>query len=320
MRIERTRRRLRNRYLNDPNVPGITGIGRRGKNLVLNYQEDMKWRSWGWLQLTRWLAWQPIQLTKMRRPQASQDHTKDYRPAPGGVSIGHVKITAGTLGGRAKRKSDGARVVLSNNHVLANSNNADIGDIVLQRGSFDGGSSPNQDFATLLDWVPIDFAGNPNEVDAAIAQPINDTDLADSFLMSGLMPTTIIDFAVGDPAMKEGRTTAVTDGVVDQTGWEGDIGYGGGNVARYINQVIFKGTGDVECDGPAFLCMFCAILARFGFFLPWCLPPKFSDGGDSGSWIRRMPNELGALLFAGSDTMTVGNPASIVMAKLNLEL
>ena len=52
------------------------------------------------------------------------------RPVPIGVSTGHPNITAGTIGCRV---TDGTNVyALSNNHVYANSNEATIGDNVLQ--------------------------------------------------------------------------------------------------------------------------------------------------------------------------------------------
>ena len=49
--------------------------------------------------------------------RALQSPTDRHRPAPGGVSIGHRDITAGTLGCLVKK--DGRPVILSNNHVLA---------------------------------------------------------------------------------------------------------------------------------------------------------------------------------------------------------
>src|SRR4030042_5571293 len=56
-------------------------------------------------------------------------HPAKYRPAPGGVSIGHRDITAGTLGCLVRKS--GRILILSNNHVLANSNEASIGDPLL---------------------------------------------------------------------------------------------------------------------------------------------------------------------------------------------
>ncbi|NLM97856.1 MAG: hypothetical protein GX175_09675, partial [Halanaerobiaceae bacterium] len=50
-----------------------------------------------------------------------------YRPAPGGVSIGHYKITAGTLGAIVKDNKTGEPMILSNNHVLANISNGNDG-------------------------------------------------------------------------------------------------------------------------------------------------------------------------------------------------
>ena len=63
-----------------------------------------------------------------------------WRPtAPGGVSIGHHKTTAGTLGCLVRK--NGSPYILSNNHVLANSNDAKIGDSILQPGPYDGGGN-----------------------------------------------------------------------------------------------------------------------------------------------------------------------------------
>lgn len=59
------------------------------------------------------------------------------RPAPGGVSIAHGRVTAGTLGVLVRdtgRADNGRRYVLSNNHVLANSNDAAEGDLIFQPG------------------------------------------------------------------------------------------------------------------------------------------------------------------------------------------
>jgi hypothetical protein len=59
--------------------------------------------------------------------------------------------------------------ILSNNHVLANSNGASIGDPEYQPGPFDGGTSADQ-IATLSDFQIISFAANgSNTIDAAIA-------------------------------------------------------------------------------------------------------------------------------------------------------
>src|SRR3990172_7884567 len=51
---------------------------------------------------------------------AFQDPKQKMRPARPGVSIGHYQITAGTLGCLVSK--NGQTFILSNNHVLADSN------------------------------------------------------------------------------------------------------------------------------------------------------------------------------------------------------
>ena len=149
---------------------------------------------------------------------ALQSHTSRYRPAPGGVSIGHRDITAGTLGCWVKK--NGQFFILSNNHVLANSNAAQIGDPILQPGPYDGGNLPGDHIANLSEFIPISFTDTPstcpfasgvagvlngiasilgsdarlkavrasaqeNLVDAAIARPLNDQDVKNEILEKG---------------------------------------------------------------------------------------------------------------------------------------
>ena len=83
---------------------------------------------------------------------AFQDPKARMRPARPGVSIGHFQITAGTFGCLVSK--NGERLILSNNHVLANSNNAQVGDPVWQPGRADGGTSADQ-IGALAEFVPI---------------------------------------------------------------------------------------------------------------------------------------------------------------------
>jgi hypothetical protein len=94
--------------------------------------------------------------------------TLEYtRPVPIGVSTGHPAITAGTIGARV---TNGTRVfALSTNHVIADSNDASIGDGVIQPGAYDGGTDPADRIGTLFAFEPIKFDGSNNTMDAAIA-------------------------------------------------------------------------------------------------------------------------------------------------------
>src|SRR5439155_6301701 len=89
------------------------------------------------------------------------------RPVPCGVSCGHVQITAGTLGCLVVLNNN-RLCILSNNHVLANENNARPGDHIIQPGRVDGGQDPNDLIGVLERFVPISFPG-PNQADCAAA-------------------------------------------------------------------------------------------------------------------------------------------------------
>ena len=77
-----------------------------------------------------------IQSGEVKVQNGELDRTKKWRPAPGGVSIGHRDVTAGTLGCLVYKK--GVPKVLSNNHVLGNMNKAVKDDPVYQPGVYDG--------------------------------------------------------------------------------------------------------------------------------------------------------------------------------------
>ncbi|MDH5179807.1 MAG: S1 family peptidase [Gammaproteobacteria bacterium] len=249
-------------------------------------------------------------------------HLSRHRPAPGGVSIGHRDITAGTLGCIVKK--DGKRVILSNNHVLANSNDAAIGDAILQPGPADGGKYPDDHIANLLEFIPISmldggtggsncpiangfasvlnlFAAatgsatrlrpvkiqaTDNLVDAAIALPLNDADVLDDIMdigaIAGLKPAEL-----NMEVQKSGRTTQYTSGVIQQIDVTVDVSYGAGQTARFTDQLL---------TGP------------------------ISQGGDSGSAVLDKDKNLVGLLFAGSNSSTIVNRIENVFSALGLSL
>ncbi len=93
---------------------------------------------------------------------AQQTPRDRYRPTiPVGVSIGHHRITAGTLGCIVRDRTTGERFILSNNHVLANSNDAQIDDPILQPGPADGGMNPSDAVAKLARFTPLRYVEDP---------------------------------------------------------------------------------------------------------------------------------------------------------------
>ena len=233
----------------------------------------------------------------------AQPHRMRLRPAPGGISCGHFAITAGTLGCLVRGRSApriNRLMVLSNNHVLANTNAGPLGASILQPGPFDGGNNPADRIAILERFVPINFAaGAANVVDCATGWAWPDRVRKELMYISG---GVIRYFRVGAvpvaafPGMqvgKTGRTTQLTRGGVTAVGVTLNVNFGGGRVARFVNQIAVRTPGG-----------------------------NFSAGGDSGSLIwtwdaRRAPV---ALLFAGGGGTTFGNPIASVLARLDVQL
>ena len=78
-----------------------------------------------------------------------------WRPVvPPGVSVGHYRTTTGTFACLVRRGSE--VFLLSNNHVLADSNKGREGDAILQPGPVDGGTARDV-VAYLAEYVPLDF-------------------------------------------------------------------------------------------------------------------------------------------------------------------
>lgn len=221
--------------------------------------------------------------------------TDRHRPAPIGVSVGHPDITAGTIGARVI-DNQGNVYALSNNHVLANSNDAQIGDSALQPGPYDGGTDPDDKIGELYDFEPISFSDD-NVMDAAIASSttaeLDNATLPEGY---GVPGTNVVNATLGLDVQKCGRTTECTTGEVAEINATVDVCY--------------------EPQGP-----FCAAIARFvdQFTIT---PGTFSAGGDSGSLIVTNDgnNNPVGLLFAGSDTRTIANPIGPVLDRFNVNI
>lgn len=109
------------------------------------------------------------------RALQAPSHRGRFRPTiPGGVSIGHYAVTAGTLGTMVRNRANGERLILSNNHVLANSNDAAVNDAILQPAALDGGKNPDDMVARLLHFTPLRYLEDANR--PPVTQPGKPTD------------------------------------------------------------------------------------------------------------------------------------------------
>ncbi|MFB3828877.1 MAG: hypothetical protein ACE15B_19075 [Bryobacteraceae bacterium] len=211
-----------------------------------------------------------------------------------GVSGGNVNdisklyCCSGTLG--ALVVAGGTPYILSNNHVLARSDQAAVGEDISQPGMIDSGCRP----ADLV----ADFSVAPklgSNVDAALALLRPGTMDATGFIEDiGVPAATVRLPAIGLPVAKSGRTTGFTTGTISSINtsvrvtYQKGCGTGKKFTVSYRNQVVIGGSG-------------------------------FSAGGDSGSLIvtNDAAHQPVALLFAGSSTSTIGNPMDEVLTKLS---
>lgn len=229
-------------------------------------------------------------------------HRFRARPAPGGISVGHFAITAGTLGCLAvglRPPRTNRLLILSNNHVLANSNAAGIGDCICQPGPYDSGRCPADQIAILERFERIAFSGGVNYIDAATGWAWPDRVRRELvYLRSGTQAYFRLGGGVVEPRLgmivgKTGRTTQLTQGRVTQIAVSVNVNFGGGRVAHFRDQFAIVGN-----SGP------------------------FSAGGDSGSVIWEWTTGLPAvgLLFAGGGGITIANRMSRVLAGLDIRL
>jgi hypothetical protein len=217
------------------------------------------------------------------------------RPALPGFSIGHPAITAGTFGCVVRdirhsnhAAADSDYLILSNNHVLANTNSSSPGDLILQPGPFDGGLYPSDAIATLERFEPIVLHQFPgpgyNLVDEAVARPSHTRNITGS-IIGLIMPQGVDQARVGTTVIKAGRTTQVTVGIVIAVNATVVVGYGAAGIGLFRHQI---------------------------------LTTAMAAGGDSGSLLMDRGLKAIGLLFAGSPQITVHNHIADVEAALGV--
>lgn len=252
------------------------------------------------------------------RVKVDPQHHARLRPARPGGSIGHHRITAGTFGAVVYYGRRREPVLLSNNHVLANSTNgrdgrARRGDPILQPGPYDGGQ-PEDAIASLLKYVPVHtyrpwnipeaWGGSSgqttfglgrhlgrrplrqNLVDAAIARPLR-PELIDATILEVGEVTGVAEASLRQEVMKSGRTTGLTRGRVRALHVTVQVDYGDNRAAIFTEQVVTT---------------------------------AISQGGDSGSLVLDPDRRAVGLLFAGSDQATIFSPIGAVERLLGVKV
>ncbi|HEY8416666.1 MAG TPA: hypothetical protein VIK93_01380 [Limnochordales bacterium] len=253
-----------------------------------------------------------------------QPRTARMRPAPPGVSIGHVGISAGTFGAVVRDAETGELLILSNNHVLANQTDgadgrAAVGDAILQPGPYDGGNVARDVIGHLVRYVPVRAAAGPpacpiarraqqavnavlrlvlpgyrvqlvrldeadNLVDGAVARPVAAAAVTPVILDVGPV-RGVAEAQLGMKVKKSGRTTGLTTGEVTALGATVTVALGGGVTARFSDQVVTT---------------------------------PLAQPGDSGSLVLDETNRAVGLLFAGSEQATICNRIQNVLEALRI--
>lgn len=205
---------------------------------------------------------------------------------------------SGTLGSMVQDQSSN-QYILSNNHVLADTNKAKPGELIVQPGLVDTSEpctqTPSDAVATFSRTVKIKFSGK-NTIDAAIAA-VDPGDVSPDILNIGPIASSVVTATPGMAVQKMGRSTCLTTGTISAVSVNAKVNYSftGKKIAKFINQIAISGE-------------------------------DFSEAGDSGSLIVTQdscPQAVG-LLFADGENdgapLTIANPISAVLSQLNVTM
>ena len=245
---------------------------------------------------------------------SSGGNNKDYDTQGNQI----VDCCGGTLGSLIQNGS-GTQYLLSCNHVFARSDQASVGEMIVQPGLIDNNCTPYVEgsgttpVGMLTAWLPL--SSNATNVDAAIAQ-----------VDSGTVNSSGEILELG--ALQAGGTLAAAPPGISSTGGKGESGS--------LNLVVAKSgrTTGLTCASISALNLnveveyykncdeTTAYLTKTYTNQIAIEGDEFSDAGDSGSLVVDAGNaEPVGLFFAGGVTNTgvsegVANPAPTVLAEL----
>jgi hypothetical protein len=233
-----------------------------------------------------------------------------------------VDCCSGTLGALVEDASK-RQYLLSNNHVLAKSDHASVGDAIIQPGLIDnncsplGDSSSVQPVAALTGWLPL--SSRLTNADAAIAQ-----------LTSRAVDTSGKILELGSK-QADGTLAAAPPGI-SSTGGKGETGTLDLKVAKSgrTTGLTCGGISAVDLDVRVDYFLDCAetkpYLTKTFTHQLGLSGNQFSDAGDSGALIVDAANaEPVGLYFAGGTDVSgvsqgVANPAPEVLNELSAQL
>ncbi|KEI07000.1 hypothetical protein Z957_10540 [Clostridium sp. K25] len=221
-------------------------------------------------------------------PISTCSFTGKIRPVIGGFGLSPTTSDeVGSVG--CLVKDDNGYYILSNNHVLADTNKLPLDTDIVQPSIKDRGKNPEDVVAKLTKFVPIEFKNEDNVpenyVDAAIAKVINEEDVSSKVAFIGEI-LGIKPAKLEQSVVKVGRTTEQTFGLVLAERATIIVEYGD-KKAIFKNQIVTT---------------------------------KMTSEGDSGSLLTDSEGYAVGLIYAHSQKHSYHNNISDVLNKLNVKL
>jgi hypothetical protein len=272
----------------------------------------------------------PVGILKAPQPVLDvfpQSNTEKERPFRCGGSIGHKDITAGTGGCIVRR--NGVKFILSNNHVLANSNAGEIGDAIYQPGPYDDGTEEDK-IGELHDFIPIHFMGEETgclATKAAAATLRGPANVWNRGAKKGKRKSRIevraivpqADFNLVDCATcLPTSVDLISEEIIDIGSIEGIWPAELGTAIKKSGRTTGLTTGEIQQVDVTANVQYGA--GQIAVFTDQLLAGAMSQGGDSGSAVVTTDNLLTGLLFAGSDSTTIINRIENVFSALKISI
>ena len=268
-----------------------------------------------------------------------------FRPhVPAGVSIGHYKVTAGTIGAIVFDRNTGEPLILSNNHVLANSNDSAIGDAVLQPGPTDHGVRPDDVVAKLHRFEMLRFYSDSGQgptppTTSPPLLPVGGCDIVELFMSVGNTLARINGSArrlatipapkaqtLGNPIVPNKVDAALArpnNPMLFQQSIA-TIGRPNGTKNAQLGMQIRKHGRTTGYTEGSVMLMNATVDVSYGEnlqarFVGQVITSPMSQGGDSGALIVEGDslNAVG-LLFAGSRRASIFTPIDVVLDVLDV--
>ncbi len=286
-------------------------------------------------------------VVEIGRLEAFSNPRDRFRPnIPAGVSIGHYMVTAGTLGAIVMDRNTGEPLILSNNHVLANSNDAEIGDAILQPGPTDHGARPEDVVAKLHRFEMLRFFSDSGRSPAPPTGspplfPPGGCDMAELFVTVGnalskisgssKRLTTVQAPAAqveGAPIYANRVDAALARPVNPMLFQQSIVNIGRPNGARLAQlgmKIRKQGRTTGYTEGNVTL-MNATVDVSYGEnlqarFAGQVIATPMSQGGDSGALIVEQDSlKAVGLLFAGSRRATIFTPIQTVLDVMEVDL